>query len=62
MQVSVFHARKERFSEITGHFAFYSVQTLRLCPSNAEGTGSIPVRELRSHVPCGIAKKEKINK
>ena len=35
------------------------VQWLGLCIFTAEGPGSIPglVRELRSHKPCGMAKK-----
>ena len=39
------------------------VQLLRLCTSTAGGLGSIPVqslvRELRSHMPHGAAKKKK---
>ena len=35
------------------------VQGLRLRDSTVGATGSIPVGELRSHVPCGVAKKNK---
>ena len=35
------------------------VQRLRLCASNAGGEGLILDRELRSHITCGVAKKEK---
>ena len=34
------------------------VQWLRLHASDAGGLGSILVWELRSHMPCGIAKKQ----
>ena len=38
------------------------VQWLRLHTSTARGTGSIPVvGDLRSHMPCSIAKKKIIN-
>ena len=35
------------------------VQWLRVCTSTAGGTGSIPSRRLRSHLPCSAAKKRK---
>ena len=35
------------------------VQWLRLCISTAVGTGLIPVKKLRFHILCGVAKKKK---
>ena len=37
-----------------------AIQWLRLCASNAGGTGSIPRPELRSCMPLSTAKKKKI--
>ena len=42
-----------------GGGASLAVQWLRLCASTAEDVDLIPGWELRSHIPCGVAKKKK---
>ena len=37
-------------------------QWLRLHASTAGDTGLIPSQELRSHIPCGMAKKKNTDK
>lgn len=36
---------------------FKAVQSLRLCTSNAGGANPILMRELRSYMPCSMAKR-----
>ena len=43
-----------------GGGASLAVQWLRLCASTAEDVDLIPGWELRSHIPCGVAKKKKV--